>query len=118
MTSFGDSENIQFSKGEVVVLSFPFSDLSASKRRPALIVANLQGDDIILCQITSESKVDDYSLSPVETDFIEGNLSHISSIRPNKLFTADKSIILYKVGILTEKKMQQVEETLIKIFRN
>ena len=43
-----------FVKGDIVVLPFPFSDLSASKRRPALVLADLQGDDIILCQITSK----------------------------------------------------------------
>jgi len=38
-------------KGDVVVLPFPFSDLSQSKKRPAFVVAPLQGDDVILCQI-------------------------------------------------------------------
>ena len=52
----------QFVKGDVVVLPFPFSDLSSSKKRPALVVANLVGDDIILCQITSESRKDKYSI--------------------------------------------------------
>lgn len=42
-----------FVKGDVVVVPFPFSDLSQSKRRPALVIANLQGNDLILCQITS-----------------------------------------------------------------
>jgi len=45
----GTFENKEFSKGDVVVLPFPFSDLSASKKRPALIVANLDGNDVILC---------------------------------------------------------------------
>jgi len=35
-------------KGDVVVIPFPFSDLSQSKRRPALVVATLEGDDVIL----------------------------------------------------------------------
>jgi len=43
----------KFVKGDVVVLPFPFSDLSAVKRRPALVVAALTGEDVILCQITS-----------------------------------------------------------------
>ena len=42
----------RFVKGDVVVVPFPFSDLSQSKRRPALIIASLEGDDAILCQIT------------------------------------------------------------------
>jgi mRNA interferase MazF len=39
--------------GEVVVLPFPQTDLQAGKRRPALVVADLTGDDLILCQITT-----------------------------------------------------------------
>jgi mRNA interferase MazF len=45
----------RFVKGEVVVVPFPFSDLTASKRRPALVIADLDGDDVILCQITSQA---------------------------------------------------------------
>ena len=44
----------EFVKGEVVVIPFPFSDLSGSKKRPALVLADLEGDDILLCQITSQ----------------------------------------------------------------
>jgi mRNA interferase MazF len=43
----------KFIKGDVVVIPFPFSDLTQSKRRPALVIAELEGDDLILCQITS-----------------------------------------------------------------
>ena len=45
----------RFVKGDVVVVPFPFSDLSQSKRRPALVITELTGNDLILCQITSQS---------------------------------------------------------------
>jgi mRNA interferase MazF len=48
----------RFVKGDVVVIPFPFSDLSGSKRRPALVLVDLPGDDIILCQITSQYSKD------------------------------------------------------------
>lgn len=48
--------------GEVVVLPFPQTDLQAGKR-PALVVADLTGDDLILCQITTQSRRDSYSVS-------------------------------------------------------
>jgi mRNA interferase MazF len=57
-----------FVKGDVVVVPFPFSDLSAAKRRPALVVAILTGDDVILCQITSRAITDSYAI-PI-TDMI------------------------------------------------
>ena len=52
-----------FVKGDIVVLPFPFSDLSNSKRSPALVLADLQGDDIILCQITSKNTKDSYAIA-------------------------------------------------------
>lgn len=48
----------RFVKGDVIVVPFPFSDLTQAKRRPALVLAELEGDDRILCQITSRSLQD------------------------------------------------------------
>ncbi len=50
----------RFVKGDVVVVPFPFSDLTQAKRRPALVVSKLEGNDLILCQITSEFVRDNY----------------------------------------------------------
>lgn len=107
----------KFVKGDVVVLPFPFSDLTNSKKRPALVVSNLIGDDIILCQITSESRFDDYAIILGNDDFRKGSLNLTSMIRPNRLFTADKSIILYKIGSLKENKIKEIIDKIIKIFR-
>ncbi|HUS88975.1 MAG TPA: hypothetical protein VMW91_06340 [Desulfosporosinus sp.] len=52
----------RFVKGDVVVVPFPFSDLAQAKRRPALILAELGGDDRILCQITSQKVRDMYAI--------------------------------------------------------
>jgi len=87
------------------------------RKRPALVVATLTGDDIILCQITSEARVDDYSIVLKSYDFKQGRLHVTSMIRPNRLFTADKSIILYKIGSIKQNKIKEVEEEIIKIFR-
>jgi mRNA interferase MazF len=48
--------------GEVVVLPFPQTNLQSGKRRPALVVADLKGDDVVLCQITSRLRSDGYSV--------------------------------------------------------
>ncbi len=98
-------------------MPFPFSDLSKSKKRPALVAANLEGDDIILCQITSEARVDCYSIVLTKSDFKQGGLNLTSLVRPNRLFTADKSIILYKIGSLKDSKIKEVEKNIIKIFK-
>ncbi len=98
----------RFIKGDVVVIPFPFSDLSQYKKRPALVIANLEGEDLILCQITSKYKKDKYSINLNKSDFREGNLKIDSFIRPNKIFTAHKDLILYKVGHIKKEKNMEV----------
>ncbi len=88
----------KFIKGSVVVVPFPFSDLSQAKKRPALVIADLNNNDLILCQITSQQIYDDYSITLNDEDFSKGSLKKESNIRPNRIFTADKNIILYEVG--------------------
>ena len=103
----------RFVRGDVVVVPFPFSDLSAAKRRPALVIAELQGDDVILCQITSQARRDRYPLRA--GDFAEGGLRQNSFVRPNRVFTADSTIILYRVGMLGPAKLQQVAAAIARI---
>ena len=108
----------RFVKGDIVVIPFPFSDLTGEKRRPALTVTNLKGDDLILCQITSRKIKDEYAIVINDKDFDKGSLKQESNIRPNKIFTADKDIILYKVGRLKKDKIDEVIESIIKIIKN
>lgn len=82
--------------GDVVVLPFPQTDLQAGKRRPALVVADLTGDDLILCQITSQSRRNDsYSIKLTRAEFDHGRLNVDSFIRANRLFTVEQSVVLY-----------------------
>jgi mRNA interferase MazF len=81
--------------GDVVVLPFPQANLQIGKRRPALVVPNLAGDDLILCQITSQSRSDKYSIPLTEADFTKGKLAVASFARANRLFSVDQSVILY-----------------------
>jgi mRNA interferase MazF len=103
----------KFVKGDVVVLPFPFSDLSGSKRRPALVLIDLRGDDILLCQITSQSSDDIFAQALNSEDFISGSLPADSFIRPLRIFTADKNIILRKAGEITPALMNKVIDGII-----
>jgi len=107
----------RFIKGDVVVVPFPFSDLTAAKRRPALVIAELSGDDLILCQITSNKITDPYSIELNDNNFESGNLNKTSNIRPNRIFTADKKILLYKVGHLKNEKISESIDKIISILK-
>jgi mRNA interferase MazF len=103
----------KFVKGDVVVVPFPFSDLSEVKRRPALVITAFPGSDVILCQITSQNVRDNFAIALESTDFAEGSLSKSSNIRPNRLFTCDQEIILYRVGSITAQKLASVISQII-----
>jgi mRNA interferase MazF len=107
----------RFVKGDVVVVPFPFSDLTLAKRRPALVIAELEGDDLILCQITSQRIIDRYAVSIEENDFETGTLRQKSNVRPNRVFTADRHIVIYLVGHLKPDKVSDVIERIVDILR-
>ena len=107
----------QFVKGDVVVVPFPFSDLTQAKRRPALVIAGLEGDDLILCQITSQAVKDGYAVEITDSDFETGGLRQPSNVRPNRIFTADSHIILYRVGNLAAGKLTEIIDRLVEIVR-
>ncbi len=102
--------------GEVVVLPFPQTNLQAGKRRPALVVAELIGDDLILCQITSWARSDSYSVPLVATDFERGRLAVDSFVRPNRLFTVEQSVVLYAAAKVTDAKLQAVRAKIRELF--
>ena len=104
-------------KGDVVVVPFPFSDLSTVKRRPALVVAAPGGDDVILCQITSQQVRDRYAVGITELDFAEGTLHKPSNIRPNRLFSASTNLILYRAGRLNDPVVTSVIDRIIGILQ-
>ena len=80
------------------------------------MVATLTGNDVILCQITSQAIVDSYAVPLIDQDFTSGGLRQISNIRPNRLFTAETSIILYRAGTISAAKMQDVLTKLMQIL--
>jgi mRNA interferase MazF len=107
-----------FMKGDVVVIPFPNSDLSISKRRPALVVADLKGDDVILTQITTNYHADGYSISLQQSDFQTGGIAHDSNIRPNRLFTADSNRIFKTAGKISKLKTDEVVNRIVQIIRS
>jgi mRNA interferase MazF len=104
-------------RGDVVVVPFPFSDLTQAKRRPALVLAELEGDNLILCQITSRAVSDRYAVGLTDADFTQGGLRLDSNVRPNRQITADNAIVLYRVGSLARAKLTEVTDRVFSILR-
>jgi mRNA interferase MazF len=102
--------------GDVVVVPFPQTNLQAGKRRPALVVADLAGSDLILCQITSQARSDAFSIALTAADMQRGQLSVDSFVRANRLFTVEFSVILYTAGKVKDQKLEEVRAAVRKLF--
>lgn len=102
--------------GAVILVPFPFSDLSQSKLRPALVLADAGRGDWILCQITSNPYGDARAISLIDASFATGSLRIISYARPSKLFTASRDLIVAQVGSLKTASFKQVIDAVIDIL--
>ena len=98
----------RFVSGNLVVIDFPFSDLTELKRRPSLVLKNISGNDFILCQITSNSYHQHEEVIITNNDLSEGKLRKFSYVRFTKLFTLDKSLIRYKLGKVNSNKLSEI----------
>ena len=107
----------RFVKGDVLVVPFPFTNQNASKKRPALVVARLKGDDLIILMISSKIRADKYSVSLADRDFKHGELPLISEVRVNRVTTIDQSIVLRKIGSLKSEKVNEIISKLIQVLQ-
>lgn len=101
-------------------MSFPFTDLSGSKRRPALVVSTegSHEEDLILCAITSQvpQRVSEREVLLEAGDMVEEQLPKKSIIKPGKLFTMHNSLIASRFGTVEQYKLLEVLQALREIF--
>lgn len=103
--------------GEVVLVPFPFSDLSQSKVRPAVCLADAGRGDWVLCQITSSPYGDPAAIPLDASDFASGGLLVPSVARPGKLFTAHSALMVRSVGILTPAAFARVLSAVVAVIQ-
>ena len=104
-------------RGGVVLVPFPFSDLSQSKLRPAVVLAAAGRGEYVLCQVTSNPYGDPRSVELTPADFSSGALHLTSYARPGKLFTASEQLIVREVGVLTPAILDRIVEAVILLLR-
>jgi mRNA interferase MazF len=102
--------------GSVVLVSFPFSDLSEAKLRPTLVLADSGRDDWVLCQITSNAYSDPRAVTPTNAGFSAGSLRATSHARPGKLFTASNSLMASQVGILSQRTLNTTIQAVVDLL--
>ena len=102
--------------GNIVLVTFPFSNLKGQKIRPALVLAEVEFGNLILCQITSKPYTSKMAIPINLKDFAKGALPIESFVRPDKLFTADVTIIKDIVGQLTVKMKGKILKSVRGLF--
>lgn len=109
----------RYRRGDIVLVSFPFTDLSSSKRRPALVISpdifNDHGQDLVLAAITSE-RPDDRFVALTENDFVEGALPKESFVKVAKIFTLHSTLILKRLCALRADRLSDVMRELRGFF--
>jgi mRNA interferase MazF len=96
------------SAGAVVLVTFPFSDLSKSKLRPAVVLADAGRGAYVLCQVTSNPYSDPRAVPLSDEDFREGSLRRKSHARPGKQFTANRNLLVKQIGKLEDGSFVRV----------
>lgn len=108
-----------FEFGKIVLVPFPFTDLTSAKIRPALILSkSSKKPDVIVAFISSKitSEPGTYSLNSNTTNFSETGLKVASEIRLDKIATLNKAIILGELGHLDKSATSKMKATFEKIF--
>lgn len=106
-----------FAAGAVVLVPFPFSDLSQTKLRPAVVLADAGRGDLILCQVTSNAYADPVAVGLAPADYAQGALNQTSYARPGKLFTANDAVIVRQAAHLTPAAFVRIVDAIVRILR-
>lgn len=82
---------MKYNQREIVLVPFPYSDLSSTKKRPVLVISNngynQKFDDVVVCVITSNTFQDEYSVPLTNSNLELGVLPESSVVKVHKLFT-------------------------------
>ena len=110
----------RYPKGSVVLVPFPFTDLSGRKRRPALVVSpeGYHEEDLVLCAITSRvpKRPSQWEVALTSADMAEEELPKESVVKVGKLFTTNRSLIAGSFGAVKREKLLEVLERLRRLF--
>ena len=109
-----------YEQGEILLVPFPFTDLSSIKRRPVLILSNSQynsrSEDIVTCGITSNLKDSNFSVLIDDRNLISGKLPIQSIIKVDKLFTLNQRLIRRRLAKTNQKTFNLVKKELFKLI--
>ncbi len=108
-----------FEQGDIVLVPFPFTDLSGMKQRPALVLSNTgyngKTQDIVTCGITSNIQNSEYSIIIDNANLASGSIPKKSRIKVDKIFTLKQFLVKKKIAKLDSEEFEKVRAELRKL---
>ena len=106
-------------RSDIVLVPFPFTDLSSTKVRPALIISSdPQGEDIVIAFISSvvpdTPGATDFLLSDKHPDFTASGLKKNSVFKMRKILTISSTLILRRLGRISAPIQKELDNLLKK----
>ncbi|MDJ0800112.1 MAG: type II toxin-antitoxin system PemK/MazF family toxin [Calothrix sp. MO_167.B12] len=113
---------MSLSKGDIVLTQFPFTDLSQTKLRPAVILwVDSAKNEITLCFISSQNvnnlTSEEFAILDSDEDFATTGLRISSKVRVTRLATINRLLVIRRLGQLTTKHIQKLNEIMIQAFQ-
>ena len=110
-----------YKQGTVILVPFPFTDLSSKKVRPAIIVSeNLSGDDVVAVFISSHTAKNlqktEIFLKKADRNFGNTGLKSDPVVKVSKIATLDKEIILGELGFVSDEVLIEIQRRLKIVF--
>jgi mRNA interferase MazF len=107
-----------YSRGEIVLIPVPFTDLSASKKRPVLIISNdrynSSNQDMIVAAVTSNLLQQGISITA--SNMLQGHLPKPSIIRSDKIYTLNQDIVIKRIGRVTDEILDLVKTDIVQLI--
>ncbi|MEQ8996354.1 MAG: type II toxin-antitoxin system PemK/MazF family toxin [Coleofasciculus sp. B1-GNL1-01] len=109
-------------KGDIVLVPFPFTDLSTTKLRPAVVLwVDSTGDDVTLCFISSQNLTrlspDEFVLDASDSEFSNTGLKVASKVRVTRIVTLERRLITRRIGKLGVNQIQQLNSVMLQAFQ-
>ena len=107
---------------DIVLVAYPFTDASSTKKRPALIISNdkinrdVSTFDFIALAITSKLRCGNYAVQVKLDDLKGGRLPFLSEIRCDKFTSIQKDKIIKRLGTLKDNSFAAVKSKIVKVL--
>ncbi len=104
-------------QGDIVLIPVPFTDLTAQKRRPVIVISsdayNRGSTDVLVVSLTSTPPVGRYSFAIHSRDLLSGTLKRPSTVRVDKMYTLAQSIVVKRFGRVQNDVLKRIRELVV-----